>query len=301
MIERPRWRRLLLALVLAGAVVLGGWAWWSDRRFKSAMEEVESEILAGRYEIACQKLNSLSEWKADSNGRIMYLLGSCELARGRDQAAAEAWARIVPGTAFYEKAIQGRMGLYQQSGQLAAEEQLVSDAALDPRTDRTALLVSLVPILSELGRTDEAAPRRESLGTLEFIGRSSPRARHPTGSAARRPHLDRDRSSRPWLRITPPQLGPPLGERLALRRVQLQQRRELLLGLTDVFLMDQAFDDKHAGEPAERIEPKRVAAGMQGFFPELVLDRHVGEPFMEGRRPRIEGDCAAGRASVHRG
>jgi thioredoxin-like negative regulator of GroEL len=148
---------LLLAFVLCGAgLISGGWAWWTDRRYKSAMEEIESEVMAGRYAIACRNLGKLLAWKADRNGGIVYLLGSCELARGRNQAAGEAWARVVPGTAFSERAIRGRMRLFHESGQLAAAEQLINDAARDRRNDRTALLVLLVPIYSELGRIDEA-------------------------------------------------------------------------------------------------------------------------------------------------
>jgi tetratricopeptide (TPR) repeat protein len=85
-----------------------------------------------------------------------FLLGSCELARGRNQAAGEAWARVVPGSAFSERAIRGRMRLFHESGQLAAAERLINDAAEDRRNDRTALLVLLVPMFSELGRIDEA-------------------------------------------------------------------------------------------------------------------------------------------------
>jgi len=134
----------------------GGWAWWTHYRFQSSMDEIESEIVAGRYAIACRKLDILLSWKADPNGEIVYLLGSCELARGRFQAAGEAWARVVPGSPFSARAIEGRMYIHLESGQLAAAERLVSAAALDPRNDRTALLVLLVPMFSELGRIDEA-------------------------------------------------------------------------------------------------------------------------------------------------
>ena len=44
------------------------------------------------------------------------------------------------------RAIRGAMRLFHESGQLAAAEQLINDAARDPRNDRTALLVLLVPI-----------------------------------------------------------------------------------------------------------------------------------------------------------
>ena len=148
--SRRRWR-LLLALFVGAGLIGGGWAWWTDRRYQSAMEEIESQIVAGRYAIACRNLDKLLSWKADPNGGIVYLLGSCELARGRTQAAVEAWARVVPGSAFSERAIRGRMRLFHEAGQLAAAERLINDAAEDPRNDRTALMAFLVPTLSRAG------------------------------------------------------------------------------------------------------------------------------------------------------
>jgi enediyne biosynthesis protein E4 len=155
--SRRRWRWFSACLVVMGFVLgVGGRAWWLDRDYRIAMTEIESEVVAGRYAIACRYLNKLLSWKADPNGGILYLLGSCELARGRNQAAAEAWERVVPGSAFSELAIRGRMRLLHQSGQLVAAEQLIIDASEDRRNDRTALLVELVPLFTELGRIDEA-------------------------------------------------------------------------------------------------------------------------------------------------
>ena len=153
--SRRRWT-LLLALLCGAGLVWGAWAWWKDRRYKGAMEDIEREIMAGRHASACRNLENLLSWKADSNGGIFYLLGSCELARGRIKAAAEAWSRVASGSAFSEKAIRGRMRLAQESGHFAATERLVNEAALDPRNDRTALFVLLVPIYSDQGRIDEA-------------------------------------------------------------------------------------------------------------------------------------------------
>jgi len=151
-----RRRRFLLTALCGAGLLSGGWAWWADRRYKSAMEEIELDIMAGRYAIACRNLHQLLSWNSDRKGGIVYLLGSCELARGRNQAAAEAWERVVPGSAFSERAIRGRMRLFHDSGQLAAAERLINAAALDPRNDRTSLLAYLVPIYSQEGRIDEA-------------------------------------------------------------------------------------------------------------------------------------------------
>jgi enediyne biosynthesis protein E4 len=151
-----RRRGLVLTFLLGAGLVAGGWIWWMDRRYKSAMEEIEAEIVTGRYASACRNLEKLLSWKSDPNGGIAYLLGSCELARGRKKVASEAWARVVPGSTFSDRAIRGRVRLLQESGQLAAAEQLINDAARDPRNDRTASLVLLVPMFSDLGRIDEA-------------------------------------------------------------------------------------------------------------------------------------------------
>jgi tetratricopeptide (TPR) repeat protein len=153
--RRRRWK-LLFGVLCGAGLVWGGWAWWIDRRYKSAMEEIGSEVMAGRHAIACRNLEQLLSWKADPNGGIAYLLGSCELARGRPDAAGEAWARVVPGSAFSERAIRARMQLCYQSGEFAAAERLIDRAGLDRRNDRTAVRVLLVPLLSELGRIDEA-------------------------------------------------------------------------------------------------------------------------------------------------
>jgi enediyne biosynthesis protein E4 len=153
--KRVGWTLLLAALVGMG-LVAGGWAWWMDRRYKSAMEEIEADIVTGRYAIACRKLDTLLSWKTDWNGGITYLLGSCELARGRSNAAADAWARVAPGTGFSERAIRGRMRLLHEAGQFAAAEQLITDAAEDPRNNRTALPALLVPMFREIGRIEDA-------------------------------------------------------------------------------------------------------------------------------------------------
>jgi tetratricopeptide (TPR) repeat protein len=155
--NRRKRRSLLLALFGGAGLLWGGWAWWTDRRYKGAMEVIESEIMAGRYATACRDLEKLLSWKADPKGGIAYLLGSCELARGRTGEASEAWARVAPGSAYSEKAIRGRMRLFCDSGQFAAAERLIKAAAEEPRNDPTALLVMLVAAYSQQGRIDEAA------------------------------------------------------------------------------------------------------------------------------------------------
>ncbi len=145
----------MLAFSFAGAIIWGGWAWWTGWRFRTAMDEIAKEIEAGRYGIAAHNLAKVLAWKPDSD-EAAYLLGTCEQARGRNQAAGEAWARVVPGSEFWDRAIVSRVRLFHESGRLAAAEQLISAMAEDPRNERTAVLLMLVPLESEEGRLDEA-------------------------------------------------------------------------------------------------------------------------------------------------
>jgi hypothetical protein len=154
---RSRRRRAVLrALAGSAGVFWAAWDWWSYHRSRSALADVGSEVVAGRNALACSKLDELLSWKDDPTGELHFLLGSCEVARGRLTAAAEAWSRVPPGSAFSEKAIRARMGILLDSKQHSAAERLVRHAAEDPRNDRTAVLVMLVPVFKEQGRIEEA-------------------------------------------------------------------------------------------------------------------------------------------------
>jgi len=142
-------------LVCAGLIV-SGCVSWSHRRYQNAMLEIDDQVAEGRYSAAYRNLEALLEWNADGNGGLRYLLGTCELARGRIGATEKAWASVLPGTEFSERAILGRMVLLQNEGRLAKAERLVSEAARDQRNNRTLLMVGLVPIMIDLGRQDEA-------------------------------------------------------------------------------------------------------------------------------------------------
>ena len=147
---------LLLAFLLGTGCVWGGWSAWSYWRYRGAMDEIDADIIAGRYSIACRSLEELLSRTSDSNGRIGYLLGSCELARGRNQAADKAWAAVAPGSAFSQKALESRIHLLEESGRYAGAERLAHEAAQNPGYDGTALLVLLVPLYRDQGRLDEA-------------------------------------------------------------------------------------------------------------------------------------------------
>lgn len=151
---RRHWR-LMLALLSTGVMLGCGWKWWEGRRYRDAKMAIEAEMAAGRHAIAARSLTQLMTWSSDAD-EAGYLLGICEQRRGRYQAAADAWARVTPGSSFSARAISARMSLYVDGGRFATAEQLINDAAQDPRNDATALRILLLPIFCHQGRLEEA-------------------------------------------------------------------------------------------------------------------------------------------------
>ena len=150
--DARRWGKILLV-----AVVVGGSLWGVQRSWKArrAMAEVREEVEAGRHSTAAGKLIAFLAERPDSD-EAAYLLGNSEMARGRDRAAAEAWARVPPGSPFATRAIERRMDLEVAGGRFAAAEQLITRAMADPRIDGSALPLCLGPIYWIQGRSEDA-------------------------------------------------------------------------------------------------------------------------------------------------
>ena len=131
--DKPRRRRARGIRLLVGAgLIIGGWILWTDIRYKHAMLEIEDHIARGRFSAACRNLEALLVGNADVNGGLRFLLGSCELARGNIGATEKAWASVVPGTEFSDRAILGRMQLLQEVGRLGEAEQLTARSGKGP-------------------------------------------------------------------------------------------------------------------------------------------------------------------------
>jgi tetratricopeptide (TPR) repeat protein len=109
----------------------------------------------GRFASAARDLNALLAREPDSD-EAAVLLGRCEKERGRTEAAAKALERVAPGSPFAHQAILARMRLAHDQGQFSIAEQIIRDAADDPRNDRSHVRFLLVPIYSQLGRIEEA-------------------------------------------------------------------------------------------------------------------------------------------------
>ena len=150
-------RALVVTFFVAGVLTWIGWTWWTVRQFRVAMTRVDTAMGAGRFGAAARDLERILARNPDS-GEAAYVLGICEQARGRNEPADQAWgagrAEILVSSC---RAVLARLRLFHDTGRLASAERLILDAAKDPRNDRTDLLVLLVPVFSETGRSDEAA------------------------------------------------------------------------------------------------------------------------------------------------
>jgi thioredoxin-like negative regulator of GroEL len=151
---RRRWA-LALTFVLAGVILWGAWALWSDGQYREAIARIELEMANGRFGIAARDLRALLERDPGSD-EAAVLLGRCEKERGRFEAAAKALARVPPGSPFAHQATLARMRLAHDQGQFSRAEEIINDAAADPRNDGPHLRFLLVPIYSQLGLLDEA-------------------------------------------------------------------------------------------------------------------------------------------------
>jgi tetratricopeptide (TPR) repeat protein len=151
--RRQNWR-LVLAFLCAAGLIWGGWTTWTGRNYRHAIAQIEAEMASSRFGTAARMLNELLARNPNSD-EACYLLGICEQKQGRRKPAADALARVTPGSAFSHQAILARMRLFHDSGRFADAEQIIIDSAEDPRNERTGLRVLLVPIYSQLGRLDE--------------------------------------------------------------------------------------------------------------------------------------------------
>jgi enediyne biosynthesis protein E4 len=152
--DARRWRPALLLAAIAGGLLWEGWTWWEFRQSRKAMAEIEEELEYGRHATAARKLIALLARKPDWD-EALYLLGACEMAQGRTEAADKAWVRVRPDSPLAARAILARMQLRAERGRFTETEQIVRDALDDPRIDGSSLPLSLGPVWCLQGRLEE--------------------------------------------------------------------------------------------------------------------------------------------------
>src|SRR5436305_633237 len=98
-----RWGALVLGLLVAASSLGAGAAWLRARSRRLELAQVREAIDAKRFGVAGERLARLADhWPAD--GEVLLLLGECELARGRREAALAAWARVPPASPSFARA-----------------------------------------------------------------------------------------------------------------------------------------------------------------------------------------------------
>jgi tetratricopeptide (TPR) repeat protein len=149
------WTLLLVVAFIIAVLSWGGGRLWEVERYQKSIGEIEAQIVAGRTGQAARNLASLLAWKPNLVDAI-YLLGVCERARGRPEAAFEAWARIPPGSQFWGQALLGRTELLVEHGRLGDAEQIVELVQHDTLDGGSIVSMVLVPMYCQEGRFEEA-------------------------------------------------------------------------------------------------------------------------------------------------
>ena len=105
-----RWLWVVVVLAVATGVAYGGWRLARAWRYRTALVEIREQVQAGRHGVAARNLAAVLAWEPGSD-EAAYLLGLCEKARGRTEAADEAWVRVPLGSRFAPPAIAGRAAM----------------------------------------------------------------------------------------------------------------------------------------------------------------------------------------------
>jgi enediyne biosynthesis protein E4 len=146
---------LVVLVAVSGGLPYGGWRLWRVLSDRTALTEFQGQIEAGRHVVAAHNLANVLARDPGSD-EAAYLLGLCEKALGRTEAARKAWARVPAGSAFGVLAVMGRAKLQVDGGRFADAEDLVNQTLRDPGVDGSDLRRFLAPLFWHEGRGVEA-------------------------------------------------------------------------------------------------------------------------------------------------
>ncbi len=102
-----------------------------------ALMAIELEMANGRFGIAARELNKLLEQIAAA-ARRRFCWDGVNRNGADSRPPARLWPGSAPGSELSHKAILARMRLFHDQGQFAAAEQLINEAARDPRERQPA-------------------------------------------------------------------------------------------------------------------------------------------------------------------
>ncbi len=178
-----------MALVIAGGLAWGVLSWWSRR----TLENASRDYAAGRYAAARARLAALEAlWPGWPE--VEFLMGLCERAAGRAEAALAAWSRVPPGSALADQAAQLRAETAQDQGRFAIAEEVLVAALRRSGPHAIELRHALGQLLGKEGRFDEVRLLLEE-NWRALCQRDGPASPHAIDSL--RSHLSLDLESYP--------------------------------------------------------------------------------------------------------
>jgi enediyne biosynthesis protein E4 len=166
-----RWGPVSALVIVAVGLAYVGWCEWRAWRLRADLAEIQGIVRGGRHAVAARRLDELLAREPGSD-EATYLLGLCEKARGRIEAAAAAWARIPPDSPFAAPAILARAVLESDRGRLAEAERVLAQALSDPRINGFDLRRLYASLCWHEGRLDEA--RRSIEANWKALDRTIP-------------------------------------------------------------------------------------------------------------------------------
>ena len=158
-VQRDREMRRKRLVLLIGLIALLA-AWGTARavdswRYRASLEKVKTRIASGSPAEARRLLvEATAQWPRE--GELQFLLGVCEQALGRPEAAEAAWARVAPTSAFAGHAAMLRVRLLLKRDRFAAAEELLPIALRASGQHAIEARETLVHLFKLEGRFDEA-------------------------------------------------------------------------------------------------------------------------------------------------
>ena len=156
--RRRRRRRLWIAVVLTSAIVVAVGLGLVIRYHALAVEldQARGALRAKRYGLARQRLIRLAD-RWTNNGEVLLLLGNCEHALGRRDAAVAAWSTVSSHSPFFGQAVSARaVQLIERGRYRPAEDLLLSASSNRAVTNDLQLESALIRLYQSEGRFDDA-------------------------------------------------------------------------------------------------------------------------------------------------
>jgi enediyne biosynthesis protein E4 len=159
-----RWdRQRIGATILVMAAAMIGLAIFVLHRERSALALARQEIQARRYEDGARRLKSLFKIGID-HGEAEYLLGVCQSAMGRYDAALASWGRVPRRSPYALSAALERGKLALDQGRFVLAEDVLSSASGQTGSEADSARSLFVELLWREGRDNEALTLLENDG-----------------------------------------------------------------------------------------------------------------------------------------